>query len=528
MVKFVTIDRDTPLLLPPDLRDWVAKDHLVHFVIDAMDAVDTSVAVVNERGTGSQQYPPAMLLSLLVYSYATGVFSSRQIERSTYENVAVRLLCADTHPDHDTLCVFRRKNAALLSRAFAQVLELAATCGVLKVGAVTVAIDGTKVLANASKHAAVSHGHAEQTLRELDLEIAELMAKAEQADATPLQDGLTIPDEIQRRQERKAKLARAKAEIEARAHARFVAEQADYAEKLARREALHAEGKTARGRPPAPPSSAPGGKDQVNFTDEESRIMPTKDGFQQAYNAQAGVETTSRLIVGARVTQAPNDKQQLVPTLGAVKQHISPATVLVDSGFVSETAVTQIERETPGLRILAALIREPHGRTVAQLEKKEDPPESAAEASFAERMRQRTATAAGRALYKLRQQTVEPVFGIIKEAMGLRRFSLRGHKKVSLEWDLVCLAYNVKRLHRLGAAPGSRRGPRGSEKPVAPRTGARLAVRKSAQAGFGGVAAWFLPLENPLRHLLARLHVRLHGNFAKIHSFGCFLSPTGC
>ena len=174
------------------------------------------------------------------------------------------------------------------------------------------------------------------------------------------------------------------------------------------------------------------------------------------------------------------------------------------------------------------MIREPHGRTVAQLEKKEDPPEPAADAPFAERMRQRTATAAGRALYKLRQQTVEPVFGIIKEAMGFRRFSLRGHKKVSLEWDLVCLAYNVKRLHRLGAAPGSRRGARGPEKPVAPRTGARLAVRKPAQAGFGGIAAWFQPLENPLRHLLARLRVRLHGNFEKSYSSSCFLSPTGC
>jgi transposase len=208
-------------LLTPDLRDWVAEDHLVHFVIDAIDAVDTLLAAVNERGTGSTQYPPVMLLALLVYSYATGVFSSRQIERSTYENVEVRLLCADTHPDQDTVCVFRRKNAALPARVFAQVLELAAGCGVRKVGSVTVAIDGTKVLANASKHASVSHGHAEQTLRELDLKIAELLAEPEQVVVTPLQDGLTIPEKVQRRQERKAKLARAKAEIEARAHARF-------------------------------------------------------------------------------------------------------------------------------------------------------------------------------------------------------------------------------------------------------------------------------------------------------------------
>lgn len=451
MAKFVNIDRDTPLLLPPDLRDWVAADHLVHFVIDAMDAVDTSMAVVNERGSGSAQYPPAMLLALLVYSYATGAFSSRQIERSTYENVAVRLLCADTHPDHDTLCVFRRKNAALLARVFAEVLELAADCGVLKVGAVTVAIDGTKVLANASKHSSVSHGHAELKLRELDLEIAELLAKAEQADSTPLQDGLTIPEEVQRRQERKAKLARAKAVIEARAHARFVAEQADYAESRARYEAAQAKGQTPRGRKPQPPAPGPGAQDQVNFTDEESRIMPTKDGFQQAYNAQAGVDCESRLIVGARVSQATNDKQQLVPTLVAVREHVSPAQVLVDSGYAAQAAVTQIERETPGLRVLAALIREPHGRTVAQLEKRGDPAEPAADAPFAERLRHRTATAVGRALYGLRKQTVEPVFGIIKAVMGFRRFMLRGLAKVSLEWDLVCLAYNLKRLHRMDA-----------------------------------------------------------------------------
>lgn len=302
MIRYVTIDRDTPLLLPPDLRDWVPADHLVHFVIDAIEQIDTRSAAVNERGTGSEQYPPAMLLGLLVYSYATGVFSSRQIERASYENVAVRLLCADTHPDHDTLCAFRRKNAPLLTHAFAQILELSARCGVLKVGQITVAIDGTKILANASKHAAVSHGHAEKTLRTLDLEIAELLAKAEQADATPLQDGLTIPAEVQRRQERKAQLQRAKAEMEARAYARFQAEQAGHEATLARRAeaAAAASGKPPRGRAPQAPDPAPQPADQVNFTDPDSRIMKTKDGFQQSYNAQAGVETASRLIVGPR------------------------------------------------------------------------------------------------------------------------------------------------------------------------------------------------------------------------------------
>ena len=226
MAKFVNIDRDTPMLLPPDMRDWVPSSHLVHFMIDAIESVDTSMAQINHRGTGSKQYPPAMLLTLLVYSYCTGMFSSRQIERSSHTDVAVRFVCANTHPDHDTICTFRRNNGALLHRAFAQILEMAAQCGVLKVGQVTVAIDGTKVLANASKHAAVSYGYAEQKLNDLDMEIKELLVKAEQADSTPLQDGLTIPDEVQRREERQAALRRAKVEMEARAYARFQAESA--------------------------------------------------------------------------------------------------------------------------------------------------------------------------------------------------------------------------------------------------------------------------------------------------------------
>lgn len=456
MPKFVNIDHDTELLLPPNLREWVPEGHLVHFVMEAVDLLDVSEASVNQRGTGSEQYPPRLLLGLLVYCYATGLFSSRQIERASYENVAVRLLCADTHPDHDTLCAFRRKNGALLRRAFAQVLELAAGCGILKVGGVTVAIDGTKVLANASKHSAVSHGHAQTALREIESEIAQLLAKAEQADTTPLQDGLTIEGELARRHERKARLLQAKAEMEARAHARFQAEHADYEEKLAKREAAREAGKKPRGREPKAPDPAPGAQDQVNFTDKESRIMKTKDGFQQCYNAQAGVETDSRLIVGARVTQAPNDKEQLEPTLAAVREHLAPAHVLVDAGFVSEAAIRSAERADPdgkdeGPRVLAAVIRERHGRTIEQLEKREDPPPPPPDAPFTEHLAHRTATAAGRALYKLRQQTVEPVFGIIKSVLGFRRFLLRGLAKVSLEWDLVCLAYNLKRLHRLDA-----------------------------------------------------------------------------
>jgi len=456
--RFVTVDHDTPLLLPPDLRDWVPADHLVHFVMDAVSQLDLQRARVNERGTGDEQYPPGMMLGLLIYSYATGVFSSRQIERSTQENVAVRLLCADTHPDHDTICAFRRQNGALLAESFAQVLEMSARCGVLKVGGITVAIDGTKVLANASKHTAASYQHAGERMRELDLEIGELLAKAEVADSTPLEDGLSIPEEVRRRQERKALLAKARAEMEARAFARAQAEQPQYEQVRARREKQRQEGKKPRGREPQPPNPTPGAKDQYNFTDPESRMMKAGSGehFEQCYNAQAAVEVQSRLIVGERVTNAPTDKQQLVPSFQAVAPEAGPvAEVLVDSGFFSESAIQQIEQgeqaEPTGIKVLAALKREGHGRSVAQLEKKQDPPPLAVGDSFVEQMAHRVATRSGRARYKLRQQTVEPVFGIIKQALGFRRFSLRGQAKASLEWTLVTLAYNFKRLFILSA-----------------------------------------------------------------------------
>ncbi len=319
------------------------------------------------------------------------------------------------------------------------------------------AIDGTQVLANASKQAAVSYPRAGEQMRELDLEIAQLLAKAEEADATPLEDGLSIPEEVQRRQERKALLAKARAEMEARAYARAQAERGEYEAKVAAREEKRRAGQKPRGKEPKPPSETPGPKDQYNFTDPESRIMKAGSGghCEPSYNAQAAVEVDSRLIGGQRVDHAPNDKEQLLPSFGAVAVEAGPVKeVLIDSGFVSQEAIEQLEKdaqgEATGVRVLAAVQRERHGRTVTQLEKKEDPPEPASDAPFLERLANRVATRAGRARYKLRQQTVEPVFGIIKEALGFRRFSLRGLEKAALEWTLVTLAYNCKRLFYLG------------------------------------------------------------------------------
>jgi transposase len=456
--RFVLIDRDTPLLLPPNLRDWVPADHLVHFIVDAVAALDLRQVKVNERGTGSEQYPPTMMLALLIYSYATGTFGSRRIEQSTYDSVPTRLLTADTHPDHDTICTFRRENKALLTESFVQVLQLAQRLKVLQFGQITVAVDGTKVLANASKHSAVSYERAGQMIAQLELEVKQLIAKAEQADSAPLQDGLSIPEEITRRQERKAALAQARAEIEARAQARYAIELAEHEKKMAGRAAKQERGEKVGGKPPQAPTPEPDPGDQYNFTDSESRIMKAGNGnhFEQSYNAQGAVEVESRLIVGERVSQSPNDKQELVADLQAIPSEVgSVESVLIDSGFYSENAVRVVEQTTAGqpsgTTVYAAMERKSHHRSVADLERKEEPNPPAAGASVSEVMKHRLATAVGKQKYKLRQQTVEPVFGIIKSVLGFRRFLLRGLEKVELEWALICAAYNLKRLHRLGA-----------------------------------------------------------------------------
>jgi transposase len=453
--RLVNIDRDTPLLLPPDLPQWIPADHLAHYILDAVESLPLTTLRVNERGTGNEQFPPRMLLGLLIYCYAIGNFSSRAIERATYTDVAVRFLSGDTHPDHDTICEFRRQNRAVLAESFVRVLELARELKLLCVGQITLAVDGTKVLANASKHSAVSYQRAGAQIELLQHEVAQLLAKAEQADSTPLQDGLTIPAEIARRHDRVAKLQAARAVIEERARQRVAQERPAYEAQQAQRATRRARGEVVRGREPQPPHDTPAPKDQFNFTDPESRIMKAGNGshFEQAYNAQAAVETDSRLIVAARVTAAPNDKEQLAPTVQAVPPAIREQinAVLTDNGFYSAAAVAQVEADG-GPTVYVALDKTSHHRRVADLERQTDPPAPAPDAAPSAHMRHRLQTQAGRALYRLRQQTVEPVFGIIKEALGFRRFSLRGLAAVELEWTLVCLAYNLRRLHRLQVA----------------------------------------------------------------------------
>lgn len=331
-------------------------------------------------------------------------------------------------------------------------LELAAEARVLKVGDITVSIDGTKLLANASKHSAMSHEHLEKQLKLAEEQIDELLAKAEEADSAPLHDGLSIPGEIKRREDRIAKLKEARKAMEARAKARFEYEQAEHEARIAAREAKEKEtGRKSRGKKPGPPQEGPGSKDQYNFTDPESRIMKDGGSFEQCYNAQAAVEVASLLVVGQRVSDAPNDKKQLTPTLEAVSPVAgSVSAALVDSGFYSEEAVVAVEQGGQGPTVYAAMKRHGHGRSVRQLEERPDPPAPPEGATVAEIMAHRLATKAGKKRYALRKQTVEPVFGIIKEAMGFRRFSMRGREKAALEWTLVTTAYNLKRLFNLG------------------------------------------------------------------------------
>lgn len=452
--RFVNIDRQTPMFLPCDLRQWVPEEHLIHFIIDAVEQLPTTHFHVNHRGTGSEQYPPAMMLALLIYCYATGRFGSRTIEAATYSDVAVRYLCANTHPDHDSICAFRTANEAAFQAAFVSVLQLAHHLRLTKVG--TVSVDGTKLQANASKHAAVSYQRAGEMIQQLELEVKELIERAQQAEAQESQEPLDIPAELARREQRQAALQQARQVIAERAKELAAERQAEYEAKLAARQEQRDAGKKPRGKDPTPPGEEPDPKAQYNFTDPESRIMKAGSGqhFEQAYNAQLAVDG-AMLIVGERVSAAPNDKQELAATVAAISPVVAEevSAVLADSGFYSEAAVQAVEQKADGtasgVTVYAAVEKHSHHKTVADLLPQPEPVAPGPEASAKEIMAHRLQTKAGKTLYKLRKQTVEPVFGIIKEVMGFRRFLLRGREKVSLEWTLVCVSYNLKRLFAL-------------------------------------------------------------------------------
>jgi len=458
MKTFKPYTPDQLFLLPPALRDWLPEGHLALFLSDVVEtALDlTAILAAYETGDGRGQppYHPALLVKLLLYGYCTGKPSSRAIERATYEEIPYRVLAANQHPDHDTLAAFRQTHLAALAGLFLQVLHLCQRAGLVKLG--HVALDGTKILANASKHKAMSYGRMPEAARKLDEEIAALLAEAQRVDAA--EDarygtgtrGDELPADLARRESRLAKLRAAKADLEAEARAEAVAAAAAAQAKCAERERRAAEtGRKAKGPPPTvpdPTQATPTPKAQRNFTDPASRIM--KDGatksFVQAYNAQAAVDGTVQVIVAAAVTQEANDKQQLVPMLTQTEGNCGapPAAASGDAGYFSAAAVTDAALD--GIALYVPPDRQKHGAVPA-------PP--ADDGTVIGAMRAKLQTAAGHAIYALRKAIVEPVFGQIKGPRGFRRFAFRGLTKVRAEWQLICLTHNLLKLFRAGWRP---------------------------------------------------------------------------
>jgi transposase len=453
MSNFRLIDRDTGFLMPPSVDEWLPQRHLARFVVEVVEGLDVRAMTSRYRGSGEASYHPQLLLGLIIYGYATGVFSSRKLERATYDSVAFRFIAANEHPDHDTIAVFRRRFLKQIEPLFVQVLGVARELGVLKLG--TVALDGTKIHANASRHSALSYERAGQIEAQLQAEVADLMAKAEAADQADLPDGMSIPDELARREKRLAAIAGARATIEARAKERYAREQAEHDAKMAQRAAkTAATGKKPGGRVPQPPGEGPLATDQVNLTDDESRIMPVADGgFEQCYNAQAMVAAGSLLVIAADVVQAPNDKQQLEPMLGKIAdlpEELGEAGALVaDNGYFSEANVNACA--AAGIEPVIAMGREVHHPSLDErfAEPHGELPHSP---TPLEAMEHRLQTPEGKKLYALRKHTPEPVFGIIKSVLGFRQFLLRGLDQVRGEWALVTMAWNLKRMFALAGA----------------------------------------------------------------------------
>ena len=448
MANFISDDRTQALLLPPDLGDWVPDDDMAHFIIAAVERVGLSAFKVNWKGTGKAQYHPRMMLALLIYCYANGIFSSRRIERATFRDVGVRFVAADTHLDHDTIATFRRENSAAIAEAFVQVLLMGRELGLLKVGMVS--IDGTKIDANASKIRSVRHDRAKALRELLDKDIAALLAQAEAVDSEDQPDPQALPREIARREALRAKLDAACQRLEDAARAEAEAERAAYEEKLRAHQA-----RNGQGRPPKPPDDTPPPAAQSNLTDPDSKLMrkSKRHEYRQAYNAQAVVDADgSQLVLAADVGQTPSDQPMFEPTITRMIDTVGPpTTVLGDAGYASGEAVAALEARD--IEVLVAVSR-------PQAERPYDfrPPDPNAKpppepkAAWRQRMKQKLQTEDAKAKYKHRKSTVEPVFGIIKSILGFTRFHLRGLAKVKTEWALVTLAYNCKRMARLTAA----------------------------------------------------------------------------
>ncbi len=476
--RFRTCDLEQIFLLPPSLQDWLPENHLARFIADVTNQLDLSkIVAVYERkdGRGMAAYHPAMMVRVLLYGYCRGVVSSRKIERATYEDVAFRFLAADQHPDHDSISSFRQAHLQSLAELFTQALRLCDKAGLIKLG--HVAIDGTKLKANASKHKAMSYERMVEKEKQLREEVDKLLAQAAQADAAEDAQygkgkrGDELPPELARRESRLKKIGEAKAALEQEARERATVEKTLAEGKLEeRRLKEEAQGKKFGGRPPQvpdPEQAKPEPKAQRKFTDPESRIM--KDGatksFMQPYNGQAAVDSHAQIIVAAALTQDANDKKQLLPMLKQVEENMGrkPEQATADAGYFSEAAVT--DPKVDGIGLLVPPERRKHvvpGEISADIPVVADgrsqpvggstePPQP--DKSVAETMRDKLRSTAGQAVYKMRKAVVEPVFGQIKERRGLRGFLMRGKEEVSAEWQIICLTHNLLKLFQAGLRP---------------------------------------------------------------------------
>jgi transposase len=428
---------DQSLLFPPSPRDWLPEGHLAFFIADTVAALNLERFYAPYEGEGrrNQPFDPQMMVTILLYAYATGTFSSRRIARKLEDDVAYRVLAAANFPAHRTIAEFRQAHLAAFEALFVQVVQIAREAGVVHLGAV--AVDGSKVKANASKHKAMSYGRMRDEAQRLRGQIASLTAQAEASDAAedaahgPDSRGDELPAELQRREERLAKIAAAKARLEAR-----------QAEEDRRTGRTPDDGRKSRGHKPfardfgVPPDDA-----QDNFTDPESRIMKTSYGFDQCYNGQLAVDEASQMIVATGLTNCATDNAELLPLIDQAHATLGehPRDVLADAGYRGEATFQTLEA-----RDITAYISLGHETRPAK------PPNPAHRATH--RMADRLASDTGRARYRRRKAIVEPVLGWIKEVLGFRRFSLRGVAKARGEWNVVCLAVNLKRLHRIGIA----------------------------------------------------------------------------
>lgn len=435
MRTFRPYDPNQFFLLPPSLTEWLPEGHLASFINDVVDQLDLRAIFAsydNKNECGQPPYHPVMMLKLLVYGYCTGKSSSRKIEMATWEDVAYRVLSANQHPDHDSIAEFRNRHLQVLPGLFLQVLKLCRAAGLVKLG--HVALDGTKVKANASKHKAMSYDRMGKAEAQLEKEIAELLAEAatvdkeEDAKYGKGKRGDELPEELQRRESRLAKIRAAKATLEA---------EAKEAAKNQDKQIKEAE-------------ATPKAKAQKNFTDPESRIMRdgASKGFEQAYNAQIAVDANAQIIVAAEITQECNDKKQLVPMMVKAKENLGqlPDNVSADAGYFSENNITSKELE--GLSLHIPPDKQKHNDTAFAVDEKIE-----GELSVADQMRRKLRTESGHDIYRMRKAIVEPVFGQIKEVRGFRRFSMRGLTKVKAEWSMICLTHNLLKLFRSGWSP---------------------------------------------------------------------------